>query len=150
MRRTSVTDVLGPFLIVGALAYALLRANYDSLPPFQWYAAVPLVALAVVEVSLARRIRAAVRHLPGSRAMSAFAVARSVALGKASGLVGAAVAGAAVALILTVLPDRSRTPAAEHDFVIGIILLVAAAAVTVSGLLLEQSGIDPNSDVGER
>jgi hypothetical protein len=144
MRRTSATDVVLPFGVVAALAYLILKLSYSSLPPFEWFAAVPITALAVAELVIARRVRAVVRHVPGAKPMTALAVARAVALGKASSLVGAGIAGAAVALLATVVPDASRTSAAAHDLWVGFVLLGAAVVLGVAGLVLEQAGLDPN------
>jgi hypothetical protein len=94
----------------------------------------------------ARRVRAAVRHVPGSMPMAALVIARCVALGKASAVVGAAVVGGAAALLLRVLPDAAAVSAAGHDARVGALLLGAALLVTVAGLLLERSGLDPNHD----
>jgi hypothetical protein len=146
MRRTSVSDVALPFAIVGILAYVVLQLTYSSLPPFQWFAAVPLAGLAAAEFVIAHRVRSAVRHDPGAKAMTALAIARAVALGKATSLVGAGIVGAAVALVLTVLPDSARTTAANHDLVVGLVLGVAAIAVTAAGLVTERAGIDPNAN----
>jgi hypothetical protein len=146
MRRTSATDVLLPFGVVAIVGYLLLRMTYSSLPPFQWFVAVPIGVLAIAEFVIARRVRQAVRHHRGAKPMTALAVARSVALGKASSLVGAAVAGSAVALVVTVFPDANRTNAAGHDLVVGLVVLAASVAVTVSGLVLERAGIDPSRD----
>ena len=57
------------------------------------------------------------------RPMTAIAIARCVALGKASALVGAAVAGAAVALLARVLPEAGTVSAAAHDAGVGALLL---------------------------
>jgi hypothetical protein len=146
MRRTTPTDVLWPFLVIAVIAYAVLRLVYESLPPFQWFAAVPIGALAIAEAVIARRIRAAVRHQAGAKPMTALAIARGVALGKASSLVGAGISGAAVGLILTVFPDAGRTSAAGHDLLVGVILLASTIALTVAGLVLERAGIDPNAE----
>ena len=135
-RRTRPSDLLIPFLIFGVLSYLLLQAVYGSLPPFQWFTAVPIAALAVIELVVANRVRGAVRHRPEARPMTALAVARAVALGKASALVGAALAGAELALLSYVLPDAGRTSAARHDLQVGLVLLVA-------GLLVERAGVDP-------
>jgi hypothetical protein len=146
MRRTNATDVLLPFAVVAVIAYLILRLSYTSLPPFQWFAALPVTALAIAEFVIGRRVRAAVRHLPDAKPMTALAIARAVALGKASALVGAGVSGACVALLITVLPDAGRTTAASHDLWVSAVLLAAALLVTAAGLLLEQAGIDPNRD----
>ena len=146
MRRTTPTDIVLPFLVLVAIAYTLLRLVYASLPPFQWYAAVPIGALAIAELVIARRIRAAVRHNPDARPMTALAIARGVALGKASSLVGSGIAGAVAGLILRVFPDAGRTNAASHDLIVAVILMASTVALIGAGLVLERAGIDPNSD----
>ena len=142
-RRTRPSDLLIPFLVVGVLSYLLLQAAYDSLPPFRWFTAVPIGALALIELVLANRVRGAVRHRPQARPMTALAVARAVALGKASALVGAAIAGAAFALMSYVLPDAGRTAAAGHDLRVGLVLLVVTVLLLAAGLVLERAGVDP-------
>lgn len=142
-------DLVVPFAIVAMTAYVLLRLSYGSIPPLQGIVAVPLAALAVLEYVTARRVRAAVRHDPHARPMTAIAIARCVALGKASSLVGAGVAGAAVALIVRVLPDARMVRAAGNDLRVGVFVLVAALLLVGAGLLLERAGIDPNNDSDE-
>jgi hypothetical protein len=145
LRRTSVLDLAVPFALLAVISYLLLKLAYGSLPEFQWYPAIPIAGLAAAELVIARRIRLAVRHVRGARPMTAFAIARAVALGKASALVGSGVAGAVVGLLLTVLPDSGRTSAAGHDLRVGVVLLLAAFFVTASGLQVERAGIDPNA-----
>lgn len=144
MRRTSTRDLLIPFVLAAVLSYLVLRLAYESLPPFQWFIAVPITALAVVEWVIGNRVRAAVRHKPQAKPMTALAVARAVALGKASALVAALFAGASLGLVAKVLPDSSRTTAAGHDLRVGLVVLLATVLLTVAGLLLERAGIDPN------
>jgi uncharacterized BrkB/YihY/UPF0761 family membrane protein len=144
IRRTSITDLVIPFVIAVALSYLVLRLIYESLPPFQWFIALPIAALALAEFVIAGRVRAAVRHKPQAKPMTALAVARSVALGKASALVAAAVAGAAAGLLIQVLPDSGRTSAAGHDLRVGLAVLVVTVLLTVAGLALERAGIDPS------
>jgi hypothetical protein len=142
-RRTTLLDLLIPFVLAGALAYALLRIGYESLPPFQWFTALPIAALAIAELVMARRVRAAVRHQQQAKPMTALAVARAVALGKATALVSAAVAGAAVALVLKLLPSSGQANTAGHDLLVGYVLLLVTAALLGAGLLLERAGVDP-------
>jgi hypothetical protein len=144
MRRTNTLDLLIPFVLAAALSYLLLRLAYESLPPFQWFIALPITALAILEWVIANRVRAAVRHKPQAKPMTALAVARSVALGKASALVAALFAGAATGLVVKVLPDSGRTSAAGHDLRVGLVVLAATVLLAGAGLLLERAGIDPN------
>ena len=142
-RRTRPSDLAIPFVVFGAISYLLLQTAYGSLPPFQWFTAVPIGALAVVEFVIANRVRGAVRHRAEARPMTALAVARAVALGKASALVGAVLGGAELALVSYVWPDAGRTTAAAHDLRVGLVLLAVTAMLVVAGLLLERAGIDP-------
>lgn len=150
MRRTGVLDLLAPFFIIGVAAYVLLRTSYDSFPPLGYFVPVPLAALAVAEIVAARRVRGAVRHESWAKAMTAIAIARCVALGKASSVVGAGVGGAAVALLFRVVPDADSVSSAAHDTRVGVLLLGAAILVAAAGLLLERAGIDPNRDRRDR
>lgn len=146
MRRTTPGDLLAPFAILGVTVYVLLRFSYSSIPPVSAVVPIPLGALAVVEFVLAQRVRAAVRHDPRARLMTAIAIARCVALGKASSLVAAGVAGAAVGLLLRVAPDASRGGAASSDTRVAVFLLIVGVALVAAGLWLERAGIDPNRD----
>ena len=144
MRHTSVADVAIPFAVIGLAVYGVLRFSYDSLPPLQFYVPIPLAMLGIAELIAARRVRAAVRHDPNARPMAAIVIARCVALGKASALVAAGVAGAAVALLVRVIPDAGTVRAASSDLRVAIFLLLASVLLLLAGILLERSGIDPN------
>ncbi|MGH8963197.1 MAG: DUF3180 domain-containing protein [Jatrophihabitantaceae bacterium] len=146
LRSTGPVDLAVPFIVIGVAAYVLLRVTWASLPPLGWLAPAPLAVLAVAEIVAARRVRAAVRHDPDARPMAAIVIARCVALGKASSLVGAGVAGAAVALLARLLPDSGTVSAAAHDARVSALLLGSAVLAVVGGLLLERAGIDPNND----
>lgn len=144
MRRTSLVDLLVPLVVFGLTTYVLLRFSYGSLPPLSYYPPIPLVVLAIAEAITARRVRGAVRHDPDARPMAAIVIARCVALGKASALVGAGVAGVALGVIGRVAPEASRVDAASHDLRVGIFLFFASVLLVASGLLLERAGIDPD------
>jgi phosphate starvation-inducible membrane PsiE len=150
MRTTRWTDLVVPFVIVGLTAYVLLRFSYDSYLQLRYLVPAPLAALAVAEFVAARRVRAAVRHDPRARAMTAIVIARCVALGKASSLVGSGVAGAALGMIVRLLPDVSDVKVAAHDTTVGALLFGAALLLVAAGLLLERAGVDPGIDRRER
>jgi hypothetical protein len=150
MRRTGVLDLLAPFLIVGVTVYVLLKVSYHSLPVLGYAAPVPIAALALLELVVARRVRAAVRHDPYAKPMTAIAIARCVALGKASSVVGAAVGGAAGGLLVRVLPDAGQVRAAADDARASALLLAGCVLIVAAGLILERAGIDPNRDRKDR
>lgn len=145
MRRTGLSDLAVPFFIIGITVYVLLQVSYSSLPPLQAFVPLPLAALAVAEFVAARRVRAAVRHEPNARPMAAIVIARCVALGKASSLVGAGVVGAGAALLIRVAPDAGTVHSATNDTRVAVFLIVAALLLVAAGLLLERAGIDPGS-----
>lgn len=146
MRRVGLFDLAVPFIIFGVTVYVLLKVSYDSLPPLKYIVALPLGVLAVAELVVARQVRAAVRHDPRAKPMAAIAIARAVALGKASALVAAGVAGAAVALLIRVVPDARTVRAAANDTRVAAVLLATGVGLVVAGLLLERAGIDPGRD----
>jgi len=143
VRRTSIGDLVVPFLVIGVLVYLLLTLSYESIPPLQYYVPIPIAALGAAELVAARRVRAAVRHDPDAKPMAAIVIARCVALGKSSALVGAGVAGAAAALLLRVIPDAGTVRAATNDVRVGVLVLLASGLLLAAGLLLERAGIDP-------
>jgi hypothetical protein len=146
MRRTGPLDLIIPFAIIGVAAYVLLRTSYSELPVLGYFVPVPLAALAIVELVVARRVRAAVRHVAYAKPMTAIAIARCVALGKASSVVGAAVSGAAAALLVRVLPEAGTVRAAASDARVSALLLASAVLVVIAGVVLERAGLDPNRD----
>jgi hypothetical protein len=150
MKRTGVLDLIVPFVVIGVAVFVLLKVSYESIPPLGYFVPVPLAALAVAEFVAARRVRAAVRHEPYAKPMTAIVIARCVALGKASSVVGAGVAGAAVALLVRVIPDADLVDAAFSDAKVGVLLLGSTILVVAAGLLLERAGIDPNRDRPDR
>jgi hypothetical protein len=146
MRRTRWTDLLVICVVLGVIVYLLARIGYNSLPPLSYGVPVPIAILAVIEFAAARRVRAAVRHDPRGRPLHAIAVARLVALGKASSLVGAGVAGAALGLFGELFQFVGGVRAVGHDIQVDVLLLAAALLLVAAGLLLERAGVDPGSD----
>jgi hypothetical protein len=146
MRRTRWSDLLVICVIIGVAAYVLARVGYDSLPPLSYGVPVPIAVLGLIEIAAARRVRAAVRHDPRSRPLHAISVARLVALGKASSLVGAGVAGAALGLLGELFRFVGVARAVGHDVQVTVLLLGAALLLIAAGMLLERAGVDPSSD----
>jgi hypothetical protein len=146
MRRTSLGDLAIPFVVLATVCYLVLRSNYDALPTLRYGIAFPVAALAAVEFVAARRVRAAVLHRPDARPMTALAIARFMALAKASSLVAAGLAGAIGALLLRVVPDAGSVDANRDDAYVALVWLAADLALLAAALLLERSALDPNRD----
>jgi hypothetical protein len=145
MRRTRWADLVVIGVVIGLVAYLLARVGYSSLPPLSYGVPVPIAVLAVLEFVAARRVRAAVRHEPGARPLHAIVVARLVALGKASSLVGAGVAGAALGFLGELLHLGGGVRAVGHDLQVTVLVLAAAVLLIAAGLWLERAGVDPSS-----
>jgi hypothetical protein len=145
LRRTRWTDLAVPFFVVGITSYVLLRFSYHAYLQLRYLVPVPWAARALAARVAARRVRAAVRHDPNAKPMAAIVIARCVALGKASSIVGSAVAGAALGMIIRLLPDVDIVELAAHDARAGGLLFGAAALLVIAGLILERAGVDPNS-----
>ena len=76
LRRTSLARSRRPLRRRrGGGCTCWLQFSYSSLPPLQPVIPVPLVALAAAEFVAARRVRAAVRHDPNAKAMTAIVIA---------------------------------------------------------------------------
>ncbi len=144
MRRTSARDLLVVAAVTAAVVYLLLRRYYSSMPPLPIVLVAPIAALAVGELVAARRVRAAVTHQPGARAMAALVVARCLALAKASALVAAGLLGAVIALWIRVVPDAGQVDAARHDALVGAVTAAVAGTLLVAALLLERAPVDPS------
>ena len=146
MRRTKWTDLIAPLVVVGFTTYAFFRFSYHGYLQLKYLVPAPLGALAVAEFVAARRVRAAVRHDPHAKPMAAIVIARCVALGKASSIVGAAVAGFAAGWLARLIPDLGNVEIVAHEVTVTSLLLAAALLLIAGGLVLERAGIDPNRD----
>jgi hypothetical protein len=146
MHRTKWTELFVAFAVVGITAYVLLRFSYHAYLQLRYLVPAPLAALALAELVAARRVRAAVRHDPTAKPMAALVIARCVALGKASSVVGAGVSGGAAGMIIRLLPDAGTVDIAARDTKVGAFLMAAALLLVGAGLLLERAGIDPGRD----
>ncbi len=147
-RRTSAGDLAAPFVVLAVLGWLVTRLAYDAIPPLSYPLPVLLAVLALAEAVVGRRVRSAVRHVPGARPMTALVVARAVALGKASALVGAGLAGAAVGFGAQLAPRAATVHAAAADVEVAAAVVVGCVLLVVAGLALERAGVDPGRDPG--
>jgi hypothetical protein len=143
MHRTRAADVAAPFIVAAIVSYLFVRSHYGDFPLLQFVLPLPFLILAVVEFALVRRIRGVIRHDPDVKPVPAIFVARCVALGKASAIIGALMAGAAAGMALWVAPHVGSVSAASHDTVVAVLLAASCVTLVVAGLLLESSGIVP-------
>lgn len=137
MRPTSISVLIVAGLTAAAVGWLLLSFFYPSLPALPWSPVIVLAVLAVAEGLLAQNTAARIQRKPGAPRVDPLAVARYVALAKASSLVGAISTGFSVGLLswLTMEP----THAAHDDLPVAIGGVISAAVLVGAALWLERA-----------
>jgi len=137
VRFTRARDLVLVGVIAAAVANLLLLVGYDSLPPLPTLAGGTLFVLAVLELIFALVLRPRLSRKPGTRPVPALQAVRVVALAKASSLLGAIMAGAALGALVYVVPKRAQLVVAANDTTSAVVALIGAAALIASALWLE-------------
>jgi hypothetical protein len=137
MRPSSISVLIVGALTAAALGWLLLSLSYSVLPQLPWSPIVVLGVLAVAEGLLAQNTSARIQRKPGSLPVDALAVARYVALAKASALVGALSAGFSAGLLAWLVLEP--TEAAHSDRPVSIGGLISGALLVGCALWLERS-----------
>jgi hypothetical protein len=133
MHMTRPGTLAGLFAICAVLAWLATRSTFTDLPLLPVTAVPALAALAIAETAIGRHVR---RRLTGRKAgkpLAPMAVARLVALAKASSAGGAALGGLAGGYLVFVLGEISKTIPARDARVAG--GTVAAAVALIAGAL---------------
>lgn len=129
-------------LLVVAIACALvawlaIRTTFPNLPRLPWTPAPLLLALAVAEAITGRNLRARILGRgDDGKALAPIAVARAVALAKASSLGGAVFAGLAAGCVIYTL-GLVNLPIPASDALNAGLILAAAIILVAAGLYLE-------------
>jgi lysylphosphatidylglycerol synthetase-like protein (DUF2156 family) len=137
MRPTSISVLIVAGLAAAALGWLLLSFSYSSLPDLPWSPVIVLAVLAVAETLLAQDTSARIQRKPGTIRADPLAVARYVALAKASSLVGAISAGFSLGLVAWLAMEP--TEAAHDDLRPAVGGLIAALALIGAALWLERA-----------
>ncbi|WP_433385951.1 DUF3180 domain-containing protein [Actinoplanes sp. CA-142083] len=137
MRPTSISVLIVAGLAAAALGWLLLSFSYSSLPDLPWSPVIVLVVLAIAEGLLAQNTSARIQRKPGTLPVDPLAVARYVALAKASSLVGAISAGFSAGLVAWLAMEP--TQAAHDDLPTAVGGLVSALALIGAALWLERA-----------
>lgn len=144
--RPAVLAVLAAASAV--LCWPLLRAGYDSLPPFPWTAVPTILLLALGEAYTGQAIRARIQRRPGTRPVQPMSVARLAALAKASAGVGAVLVGVFGGAMLALGGELAK-PTPRQDFIVSTATMVSALVLVAAALFLEYScrvPRDPDED----
>jgi len=137
MNPTRPQVLAGVFLVVGVLAYLLMRSTYDSLPRLPWGPVLTVAALAVLEVVSACTTRNRLRGKNLAKPIHPLGVARLAALAKASSLLGAALAGAWTGALIYLLGLSGAGNTISDDRGVSIAGLVSGIVLVAAALWLE-------------
>ncbi|MBU2663274.1 DUF3180 domain-containing protein [Actinoplanes bogorensis] len=137
MRPTSISVLIVAGLAAAAVGWLLLSFSYSNLPDLPWSPVIVLGVLAVAEGLLAQNTAARIQRKPGAPRVDALAVARYVALAKASSLVGAISVGFSAGLLAWLAMEP--TEAAHSDIPVAVGGVITAAALIGAALWLERA-----------
>ena len=137
LRPTSISVLIVAGLTAAALGWLLLSFSYSSLPELPLSPVIVLGVLALAEGLLAQNTSARIQRKPGTLPVDPLAVARYVALAKASSLVGALSAGFSAGLLAWLAMEP--TQAAHTDLPAAAGGLVAAVLLVGAALWLERA-----------
>ncbi len=146
---TRIRDLAGYAVGVTLLTWLALRQWYGELPQLSWVLPLSPALLALAEVIAAGQLRARIGHRPGAPPVQPLVAARSLALAKASAVVGAVMTGVWAGLLVYVLPRLDFLAAAGGDARTGVVGVVAALALVAAALWLEyccRTPTPPDSD----
>jgi hypothetical protein len=140
MGPTRKRDLAIGFLVAAVIGYLMIHGLYRFFPPITLLSGVSLLVVAVAEaawgLSIRARIRAGTIGL-GSGRLHPLAVARSVAVAKASAWMGALVFGWWVGVLGYLLPRRSGLRVAGADTPGALVAAASALALVVAGMWLQ-------------
>jgi len=137
MRPTSISVLIVAALAAAAVGWLLLSFSYSLLPKLPWSPVIVLAVLAVAEGLLAQNTTARIQRKPGAPRVDPLAVARYVALAKASALVGALSAGFSAGLLCWLVLEPTK--AARDDVPAATGALISAVLLVGAALWLERS-----------
>ena len=137
MRPTSISVLIVAGLTATAVGWLLLSFSYSTLPELPWSPVIVLVVLAIAEGLLAQNTSARIQRKPGTPPVDPLAVARFVALAKASALVGSISAGFSIGLLAWLAMEP--TQAANDDLPTAVAGVISALALIGAALWLERA-----------
>jgi hypothetical protein len=138
MQLTRPGTLAGVFALCAIVAWLAVRATFQNLPLLPITAVPALAALAIAEAFVGRHVRS---RLTGRRSptkpLAPIAVARLVALAKASSVAASALGGLAGGYLIFVLGSLDKTIPARDARVAGA-TVAAAIALIAAALYLER------------
>lgn len=148
MQRIKIGTLVWAFAFgapVGWLIARTVRGSGNGLPPVPVVLPILLLALAVAGFVTARAVRGWVAERRHDRHLDALRVARLLAMAKAGAMFGAVVAGVYAGIVLVAL-DLLNVPLGRDRALVGGLVVLAAVAVSVAGVVLERACEAPPED----
>lgn len=147
MGPTRRRDLVTAVLVVAAASYVLVRVLYRWFPPITGWTGVSLLGVAVGLAGWGFAVRARIRDGQigvGPGLLHPLAVARSVAIAKASAWMGSVVLGWWLGVVVYLLPRRSALRVAAQDTPGAVVAGICAFAVVVAALWLQHCCRSPD------
>ena len=141
MGPTRKRDLIAAVAIAAALAFLLVHVLYHYFPPITLMTGLSLLAVAVVEAAWGVSVRGQIatgQIGAGAGRLHPLAVARTVAIAKASAWLGAAVLGWWLGVLAYLMPKRSELRVAAADTP-GVIIAAVSAFALVAALPIDAS-----------
>ena len=141
MGPTRKRDLAAAAVIAAVLGFLLVHVLYRYFPPITLMTGLSLLAVAVVEAGWGWSVRgkiAAGRIGVGAGRLHPLAVARTVAIAKASAWLGAVVLGWWLGVLTYLMPKRSELRVAAADTPGVIIAAVSALALVAAAMWLQE------------
>jgi hypothetical protein len=137
VQMTRPGTLAGIFVICAVAAWLAVRATFASLPLLPISTIPVLLALALGETFAGRYVRNRLAGRGSRKPLAPIAVARLVALAKASSAAAAAIGGLSAGFLVYVLGSLDKTIPARDARVAGI-TVACAAALIAAALYLER------------
>lgn len=152
MGPTRLRDVGLAVLVVTVLSYLMVHTLYRYFPPVTLFSGMSLLAVAAAEAGWGWSVRTRIRDgrigLGGGR-LNPLAVARTVAVAKASVWAGALALGWWLGVLIYLFPQRSALRVAASDTPGVLIAALCAAALIVAALWLQHCCRSPDESGDE-
>jgi hypothetical protein len=137
MHLTRPGTLAGIFAICAIVAWLATRATFTNLPLLPITAVPALAALALAEAVIGRNVRSRLTGRRQAKPLAPIAVARLVALAKASSAGAAALGGLAAGYLIYVLRELDKSVPARDARVAGA-TLASALVLAAAALYLER------------
>ena len=136
MTPTRPWTLLAVAAVCAFASWLVVRSSFADLPTLPWTAVPAMLLLAAAEAVSGRNLRARIQGRRGGKPLAPIAVARMVALAKASSLGGAAFGGLAAGF-LAYTAGFLNLSVPRHDAINAAATVLAAAILVAAALYLE-------------